>query len=158
MIRAPFPTRIPALLASLLVCALQGCGTGVRSDPTKATRPYPFELSQSRVLNAQVLNVDSNMVIVNATLEEFNDVDVWLNQRYLQHVAHISPGETIRLNVEDFWDHRGEAPFPGGIFRRFQPTPIRLVQFQTSAKEPLLGLVSIPTERELERARLATGH
>ncbi len=147
-----------ALFSCLLLCACVSCGTGVRTDPAKATRAYPFELSQKRVLNAQVLNVDATMVIVNATLEEFKEVDVWLNQRYLQHVQHIAPGETIRLAVEDFWDHRGEAPFPGGIFRRFQPTPIRLVQFQTAAGDELIGLISIPTERELDRARLATGN
>ncbi|MSR41680.1 MAG: hypothetical protein EXS10_07235 [Phycisphaerales bacterium] len=144
--------------ATIIVASLSGCGTGVRTDPAKATRPYPFELAQGSVLEVQVLNVDEYMVIVNATLHEFTEVDVWLNQRYLQHVARIGPGETLQLEVAEFWDHRGEAPFPGGIFRRFQPTPIRLVQIQTAAKDPLIGLVAIPTERELERARLATGN
>ncbi len=154
LMRVPFTNHAAAMTIACI--ALHGCSTGVRSDPAMATRPYPFQLTQERVIEAQVLNDGVDMVIVNATVLEFNNVDVWLNQRYMRHIEHISAGETLRLSIIDFWDHRGEAPFPGGIFRRFQPTPIRLVQIQTGATDPLIGLIAIPTEREIDKSRLAT--
>ena len=49
---------------------------------------------------------------------------------------------------------RGEGPFPGGLLRYYPPTPIRLVQIQTAPDAPLIGFLSIPTERELDAAQL----
>jgi hypothetical protein len=40
------------------------------------------------------------------------------------------------------------------LLRYYPPTPIRLVQIQSSADAPLVGFVSIPTERELDAAKL----
>ena len=70
------------------------------------------------------------------------------------HLDRIDAGQTLRLSLGDFWDVRGEGPFPGGLLRYYPPTPIRLVQIQSSADAPLVGFVSIPTERELDAAKL----
>lgn len=131
-------------LASL---ALTSCAT-VRSDPNKATRQYPFWLKQVETLPIQVLPEDESMVIVNATTRRFENVDIWLNERYVQHVDLMAPGESKTLSMADFWDIRGEGPNPGGLFRYYQPTPIRLVQIQTDATSPLIGLQAVLTEVE----------
>ena len=55
----------------------------------------------------------------------------------------------MRLPFDLFWDVRGEGPNPGGALRYFQPTPIRLAQIQVDEKSPLIGLVAVPMEREL---------
>lgn len=88
------------------------------------------------------------MIIVNATTRSFDNVDVWLNERYVQHVERIAPGENKRLSLAEFWDIRGEGPNPGGLFRYYQPTPIRLVQIQTDTTSPLLGLQAVLEEIE----------
>lgn len=131
---------LPAML-------LPSCQT-IRSDPAKATRQYPFWLKQVETLPIQVLPEGESMVIVNATTRRFENVDVWLNERYVQHVDLIAPGENKSLAMEDFWDIRGEGPNPGGLFRYYQPTPVRLVQIQTDATSPLLGLQAVLTEVE----------
>lgn len=142
--------------ASLLVAAFlasSGC-EAVRYDPMKATRPYPTNLQQTRVADIQVFNDGDAMLIVNATVESFGPTDIWLNQRYLHRVEGLAAGETIRIGLGEFWDLRGEGPFPGGLLRYYPPTPIRLVQLQTAPDAPLVGLKAIPTERELDAARL----
>jgi hypothetical protein len=144
---------IAVLLTVVSVGASIGCET-VRRDPTKATRAYPFELPQARIVQVQVFNDGDAMLLVNATTESWANFDLWLNQRYMLHLDQLNSGETKRISLGEFWDLRGEGPFPGGLFRYYPPTPIRLVQVQTSPTEPLVGLVAIPTERELDQAQL----
>ena len=58
------------------------------------------------------------------------------------------------IPLDGFWDLRGEGPFPGGLLRYYPPTPVRLVQLQPAPDAPLVGLVAIPTERELDTIRI----
>jgi hypothetical protein len=144
--------------ASFVCCVLVtlvalGCET-MRYEPAKATRAYPNELPQERVADVQVFNDGDAMLIVNATVESWTDIDVWLNQRYVKRVDALAAGATLRIPLGDFWDVRGEGPFPGGLLRYYPPTPIRLVQIQTAPNAPFIGFKSIPTERELDAARL----
>ena len=74
--------------------------------------------------------------------------------RYVKRVDALAAGATLRIPLGDFWDVRGEGPFPGGLLRYYPPTPIRLVQIQTAPNAPFIGFKSIPTERELDAARL----
>jgi len=141
---------IAALGAAALIF---GCET-TRYEPEKATRSYPANLAQDRVAEVQVFNDGDAMLIVNATVESWSDFDLWLNQRYMKRVESLAAGQTIRIPLGEFWDVRGEGPFPGGLLRYYPPTPIRLVQIQTAADAPLIGLLSIPTERELDAAQL----
>lgn len=144
---------LSVLLTASAVTALAACET-VRRDPTKATRAYPFELKQERVSDIQVFNDGDAMLIVNATVESWSNADIWLNQRYMHHIDRLDSGQTLRIPLEDFWDARGEGPFPGGLLRYYPPTPIRLVQIQTGPETPLVGFKAIPTERELDLAQL----
>jgi len=148
--------RLPsaAILASTLLLAATGPGCeAIRRDPTKATRAYPFHLKQERIAEIQVFNDGDAMLVVNATTESWEGVDLWLNQRYLCHVDRLSSGQTLRIPLDRFWDVLGEGPFPGGLFRYYPPTPIRLVQLQTALDAPLVGLRAIPTERELDQVQ-----
>ncbi len=126
---------------------LAACQT-IRSDPEKATRQYPFWLRQSETLSPQVITDGDSMVIVNSTVRDFENIDVWLNQRYLRHVERLAPGENLRLPLGEFWDIRGEGPNPGGLFRYFTPTPVRLVQVQVDDTQPLLGLRAVLPEAD----------
>lgn len=147
--------RPAALVATVLAGALLfgGC-EATRYNPTKATRVYPSHLRQSRVAEVQVFNDGDAMLIVNATVESWSNFDLWLNQRYMKRIDSLAAGQTLRIPLGEFWDVRGEGPFPGGLLRYYPPTPIRLVQVQAGPDAPLVGFVSIPTERELDAARL----
>lgn len=120
------------------------------SDPLKATKPYPQNLKQGSVVDIQVIpNVTGgNIKIVNPTASTYSDFEIWINQRYTRHVDSLSAGENLVLPIDTFWDERGEGPFPGGWFRYFDPTPIVLVQIQTSPDAPLIGLISKPPDSD----------
>jgi hypothetical protein len=117
-------------------------------DPSKASRPYPKQLSQGSVVDMQVIpDVNGGtLTVVNPTATTYANFDLWLNQRYVRHVDSLPAGENLVLDINTFWDERGEGPFPGGWFRYFEPTPIVLVQIQTAPDKPLIGLVAKPPD------------
>lgn len=120
-------------------------------EPSKATRPYPFELPQGSVAQVQVIPEADSLRIINATATDYRNFDLWLNQRYVVHMPELLAGQTIEVRLNTMWDQAGGTPFSGGAFRYFQPTPMVLVQIQTDDKSPLIGLV--PTLPESTRER-----
>jgi len=138
---------LPVLGLAIACAAVPGCGGRVY-DPARATRPYPEKLSQGETIQAEVSRHGTELLIVNATPQSFSDFDVWVNQRYMHHVDSLKAGESLRINITDFFDAWGETPIPGGFFRTEQPTPVILVQFQLDHTRPLKGLVTVPVNQE----------
>jgi hypothetical protein len=141
----------------MLAAAALACGTVAATacqrypyDPTKATRAYPRQLKQGSVADIQVLpNLGANTItIANATAQSYTNFDLWINQRYVRHIDSLRAGETLDVDIDSFWDERGEGPFPGGWFRYYQPTPIVLAQIQTSPDAPLIGLLAKPPDTD----------
>lgn len=138
------------LMATATLPLVGGCFPK-RYNAAKATRPYPAERKQGKVVAVQVTRDGDEMVLVNGTAIDFRDFDLWLNQRYLQHVERFAPGETKRIPLGEFWDVWAGGPNPGGLLRWYDPTPIVLVQAQIDEDGPLIGFLSIPGTDELER-------
>ena len=128
----------PMLLVALVVVGLAGCG-GRRYEPSRATRPYPEELGQGSMITVQVFRDAGDLIIVNASPQSFEEVDVWVNHRYMLQIDRLAAGETRRV-----WF--GETPVAGGFFRTEAPTPSVIVQLQIDETSPLLGTVAIPDE------------
>ncbi len=135
---------------TLLAAAISGCQT-VAYEPQRATRPYPRQLAQGSVAQVQVIPGPHSIRLVNATAGGYRDFDLWLNQRYVTHVDGLASGQTLEVPLDRFWDERGEAPFEGGWFRYYQPTPIVLVQAQMDEKSPLIGFICTLPEVVRER-------
>ena len=129
----------------LMLTLLAGCAS-TQSDPLKATRPYPRELKQESVVQIQVIPGPTTIDIVNATARSYRDFDLWLNQRYVTHIEALEAGRTLTVPIGSFWDWRGEAPFEGGIFRYYAPTPIVLLQMQLDETSPLIGMKPVLPE------------
>jgi hypothetical protein len=116
-------------------------------DPAWATWPYPEALHTSgNVADMQVFRDLTEIEIVNTTAHSYSNVDVWVNQRYVAHVNAIPAGQTITISLWDFKDEYGNRFYAGGFFRTFTATPVRMVEIQTSAEAPLIGLVTIRSE------------
>jgi len=135
----------PMLLVALVVVGLAGCG-GRRYEPSRATRPYPEELGQGSMITVQVFRDAGDLIIVNASPQSFEEVDVWVNHRYMLQIDRLAAGETRRVWFGDFFDQWGETPVAGGFFRTEAPTPSVIVQLQIDETSPLLGTVAIPDE------------
>ena len=135
---------------TLVLSAVVSC-TMVPYEPEKATRPYPIELPQGRVVQIQVVPQTDALKIINSTAVNYKNFDLWLNQRYVVHIPELLAGQTVVVPLDSMWDQSGGTPFSGGLLRYFQPTPLVLVQIQADEKSPLVGLV--PTLPETVRAR-----
>ena len=134
----------------LLVCMATSAGCfPKRYNAAKATERYPSNLPVNQIAQVQVTRDGNEMVIVNGTVIDFKDMKLWLNRRYLHKVERIQPGETVRIDMGEFWDVWGGGPNPGGLLRWYDPTPIVLLEAQIDETSPLIGLLSIPDENEL---------
>ncbi len=134
------------MLALLCATLAAGC-SAVPYDPSRATRPYPFRLHTTEPpADIQVFRHGGTLLFNNATLRSFEEVDVWINQRYVARLAALEAGGQSSVAVSDLWDRWGNGPIPGGIFRRARPTPIRLVELQLDETSPLVGVIVIRTE------------
>jgi hypothetical protein len=130
------------------VCAtvlMSGCAHKTY-DPAWATRPYPHELHTTHVVDMQVFRRDTSIQIVNSTARSYSDFDLWINQRYVQHVDSMPAGSTIELSLWDFHDDFGDAFYAGGFFRSYEATPVRLVEIQPGGDQKMVGLVTIRAE------------
>ncbi len=138
--------RIQLHITSLLIAsALCGCGANLY-DPKLATRAYPEALVQSEVVQIQAVPKETTLQIINATATQYNNIDVWVNRRFVQHVDVLLPGQTIELQIDKFRDVWGQCPQPGGFWRTRAPTPLVLVQIQRSESTTLVGLVTVVPE------------
>ena len=124
---------------------LSAC-SGRRYDPSLATRPYPVELDQDRIVEIQVFRDGGELIVTNASPQSFIDFDLWVNRRYMLNIERLDAGETRTFWFGDFFDQWGESPVAGGFFRTEAPTPIVLVQIQIGEDTPLLGAISVPQE------------
>lgn len=130
-------------------------------DASLATRAYPDHLhlapgtdplspatAAPRTVDIQVFRNDEAIEIYNATAHSYRDFDLWINQRYVAHVAALPAGRKITLSLWNFYDQWGGRFNAGGFWRTYEPTRVRLVEIQISADEPLVGLITIPAESE----------
>ena len=134
-----------AASTTLMVLGLSAC-SGRRYEPSLATRPYPVQLDQDRIVDVQMFRDGGNLIVTNASPQSFIDFDVWVNRRYMMHIDRLNAGETRTFWFGDFFDMWGESPVAGGFFRTEAPTPIVLVQIQIGEDTPLLGAISVPEE------------
>lgn len=94
----------------------------------------------------QVFRDNEKIEIVNTTAKTYTDIDIWLNQRYVRHLDLLPAGESVTLSLWDFCDQWGGVINAGGVWRTYTPTPVRMVEIQTSDTEPMIGLIAIRAE------------
>lgn len=136
------PRRSAAILTILLLSACQPN----LYDPARATRAYPFDLHHAASVDIQLFRDGEHITLYNATATSYSEFDLWLNQRFVAHVASLPAGGNITLSLWDFWDERGEVINAGGLLRVDEPTPIRLAEIQIGLDQPLVGLITIRAE------------
>ncbi len=129
-------------VTTCLLLGLSACHKTVY-DLDRATRPYPFDLHRPGSVDIQVFREGTKIEIINSTPTTYRACDFWVNQRYMRHVEALEAGQTLRLSLRDFYDERGERFSAGGFFATQPSTPVRLVELQASADQPLVGLIAI---------------
>ena len=114
--------------------------------PQLATRPYPYALHNTNVVDIQCFRRGTDLEIVNATAQSFEKFSLWINQRYVHEVPSMPAGATVRVSLWDFVDQYGRRFYAGGFFRSYPAEPVRLAEIQTAEDKPLIGLIAIRTE------------
>jgi hypothetical protein len=130
--------RFLALNATLLFAAICSVGCAGRvsllpnSDPTlrqtpaqfaaqAAKRTYPVDLPDGGVAEgrAQVAYEGNYIQILNLTHEDWTDVEVWVNRKYVVHVPRIEAGHkrVKSLTFMMLYDDQGN-PFPSDNRKR----------------------------------------
>jgi len=140
------PILILMCAAMFVLAAAAGCVRQTH-DPARATRPYPAHLHRSESVDIQVFREGQQLELVNATARSYADFDLWVNQRFVRHVKALPAGGRVSLSLKSFYDELGEPFRAGGFFRTEAPMPVRLVEIQAGAEEPMVGLITIRAEK-----------
>jgi hypothetical protein len=119
--------RIPTLL--LAIAVLAGCeskyaSTLPQKDPAlrktrlqfavdAAKRAYPADAKRERTYDLRVqVGYSLNVIeIANLTNQDWTDLDVWVNKRYVIHVPSIKAHQLERLWFHGIFDSNGNS-FP----------------------------------------------
>lgn len=136
---------VVCVLSALVLMGSGGCQRKTY-DPARATRPYPDHLHRAESVDMQVFRKGDKLTIYNATARSYRDFDFWVNQQFVHHVDALAAAGKVTVSLWDFWDERGEVFNAGGIWRVYEPTPVRLVEIQLNEEEPMIQLITIRAE------------
>ena len=131
-----------AILGLLLGLLPAACNTP-NFDPAKSTREYPFELHTTNTVPIQVFRDGTMIEIVNSTDNNWGASSLWINQQYMRSITGLAAGQRLTLSLSEFRNDIGEEFRAGGFLRTRQPTPVRLVEIQPGAGQPLVGFITI---------------
>jgi hypothetical protein len=148
--RSHYSRRSAFIAAGLVAAAILG-GCAMPFSPDEARDPYPRMQARGDTMDVQVFREGTSVVIVNTTTRSFTEFDLWLNQRFVRRLPHLSAGETLRIGLFGFIDENGESFEPGGFFSTEQPTTIWLAEIQEKPDTPMIGLVTIGTTGSRQR-------
>lgn len=128
-----------SVISIAVVAGLAGCKARPslvpNSDPTlrktnaefaadaRKRHPYPADAEKGgeAVARAQV-GYDRNVLeLVNLSSEEWKDVTVWVNRKYVVHLPRVEPGRLKIINFKMLYDNKGRALPSSG-------TPIKTVE------------------------------
>jgi hypothetical protein len=103
-----------------LLLVLGGCQWGQAGPDTRVARTvpaYPQDVAEGPAVDAVVVRSGSRIRVINRTPQAFENVELWLNGRYVARVDSIDIGVNIELSLHDFRNAFGES-YPTGSFLR----------------------------------------
>ncbi len=120
---------------------LAGC-VGSRSTLTaEQTRPYPTELAREETAPIQVIRRTTHIEMTNTTAQNFGPSTVWLNGRFSNAIDGFEVGQTLLLDLREFYDQWGDRFRAGGFFATRDPDALVLVEIESQGV--LTGLVMV---------------
>ncbi len=117
-------------------------------DPSLAHSAYPTELHTTDTIPVEVFRDGTAISIVNATAYGWVNPTIWVNQRFSTTVPRIKAGQTLSIQLSAFRDNIGESFPAGGFLSTRQSMPVTLVEVQSAADQPLVGLIAVRRESD----------
>ena len=148
--RRPYPVLLIASCMGVLASGfLHGCG----SIPTALTggpkityaRPFPPDFHQVEQLNIQARRDGHMLTLTNSTPHVYEASTIWINRRYSRPIHTLDIGETVSIDMREFYDEFSQPFKGGGFFATERPEDAMLIQLETerNGDVQLLGLVSV---------------
>ncbi len=116
-----------SLLAATL--SLAACSAAQRDAAN--VRIYPQQLPRGAALDMQVFRDGRTLSATNSTTRDFGPSTLWLNKRFGRTINSWKSGETLTLDLNEFYDEFGEQFRGGGFFAREIPDDVVFVQLET---------------------------
>ena len=135
-------------LCLIVTTALLGACNYRGYNAAKAGPAYPFDAHTTDTAQVQVFRDGTDISLVNATATSWGAARIWVNQRFSHRVKGLAAGQTLSLDLHDFWDEDGES-FPAGGFLATRPAmPVRLVELREDKAPDMIGFFAIPVTGE----------
>ncbi|MDP7029195.1 MAG: hypothetical protein QF733_03140 [Phycisphaerales bacterium] len=130
------------VLAAATVVTAAGCH---RPDfnPALARAAYPYDLHSTDTIPIEVFRDGTTISIVNSTASGWHDAIIWINQRFSAPLPSLRAGQTLQMELSAFRDDIGESFPAGGMWATRRSMPVRLVELQGAADQPLVGIIAI---------------
>jgi hypothetical protein len=123
--------RLPCAVSVLFALPLlSACTSTTRTADN--VRVYPQQMVRSATLDIQVFREGRTLSATNTTTRTFGPSTLWLNKRFGKSIDAWQPGQSISLDLNEFYDEFGEQFRGGGFFARETPEDVVLVQLETS--------------------------
>src|SRR5690606_2212666 len=110
---------------TIALMALPGCNTvGLGRAPQQdridqlAQLVYPKDSDRGQDLDILVVRKGASLSFINRTPRVYNDVEIWLNQQYVNKIATLDIGDpqgNSDFNLAAFYNKHAE-PYPIGSF------------------------------------------
>lgn len=132
MLARPATHGVLTLILAVAVLVLGGCA--ITADERLAAElskiNYPRSAPLGDDLDIVVERVGADVTFVNRTARSFRDVQLWINQQYVNSPATIVAGSdnSNAISIGDFVDWHGRSYPYGGFLRPDRNYPIVLAE------------------------------
>lgn len=132
------PINASLVALTLVLAPLSGCSFHTGST-IGAGEAMPLGLKQTEVLDIQVYRNVTHLELTNTTARSFAAGTLWVNQRWSHPIDALKPGDSVRLDLDEFKDEFGEPFRAGGFFATRDPDRVVLAQLESEGT--LYGLI-----------------
>jgi hypothetical protein len=129
------------MVSATLAVLLSGCASTNSALVENQSRPYPQAMERSPTVPIQVIRRSTHIEMTNTTARAYGASTIWLNGRYSRSIEGLAIGQTLRLDLREFYDQWGDSFRAGGFFATRDPDGLVLVEIESG--DALTGLVMV---------------
>ncbi len=134
----PEPPEVSEAPSASAVASAEASDVSVtETSPVQSPRVYPKDLEFGGDLDIIVIQGRKALTLTNRTTRTYENIELWVNQRYAAHVGHIDIGTGTTVALESLINRYGESyPVPGFLRpdRSFPALLVEIVDLEQSKR------------------------
>ena len=129
-VRVAYPSAMSVLLigAALALCSCHPPLESSDEVTDLARMPYPAQVQQGEDLAIVLRRTGDHIEVTNTTAQSYENVWMWLNQRYVGQIDLLTLGTGNRYDLGRFVNSHGERYPRGGFLKPDKSFPIILAE------------------------------